>query len=74
MTAVILLLLSMIKFLTSLPPITRLVISDKLDPLIVIGIPFPPLAGRKDVILGGLDEKPPNDAIPPFVFTLTYPG
>jgi hypothetical protein len=45
-----------------------------LDPLIVIGIPFPPLVGKKDDILGGLDEKPPKDAIPPFVFTLTYPG
>jgi hypothetical protein len=74
MTAVILLLFSIIKFLTGLPPIKTLVISDKFDPLIVIGIPLPPLIGRNDVILGGLDEKPAKDAMPPFVFTLTYPG
>ena len=74
MIAEIVVLLSMVKSFTVLPPITNLVISDRLLPLIVIGILLPPLFGKKDSSLGGLVENPDNAAIPPVVLTLTKPG
>jgi hypothetical protein len=59
---------------TATPPKFTAVVPVKLVPIIVIDVPVAPLAGVKEVIVGGgINVKSVIDAVPPGVVTLTLP-